>query len=288
MTSVIIVTYNNADDISACLDSLPWGTHKLDVINSENNSRDKTREKISRWISIHPNKPIRLLNHQTNIGYARGVNTGLKNAYGERILLLGPDTQMTGEALSMLHAVLDQKSDVGIAAPQLLNFDGSIQPSCRRFPTLSDILMELSGLPRLFPTQFQACWKMTDFDFQTAMDVDQPEASCLLIRKKAANMVGPMDTRFPLFFNDVDWCRRFVEKGWTIWFAPEAKVKHKRGSSVKQQPIYSIYRSHQAFFKYFRKYASRPYERFLLLPVGFLLIFTGLIRCFGSIFRLHR
>lgn len=284
MTSVIIVTYNNSADILDCLNGLPWKSHHLDVIVSENASTDSTRQKITKWQDVHKDLPVRLLSHSENLGYAEGVNVALKCVRGQSILLLGPDTRMTEGALDILSQRLEQKPVTGIIAPQLLNHDGSVQQSCRRFPEFSDLLIEMTGLPRLFPNQFKAPWKMDDFDHKSPKFVDQPEASCLLIRKEALEQVGPMDTRFPLFFNDVDLCRRFSEKGWKIYFEPEAKVFHIGGSSVKQLPVFSIFKSHQAFFRYFEKYTHSPWKRPGLIPIGFLLVVTGTLRALGTAF----
>ncbi len=92
----------------------------------------------------------------------------------------------------------------GLIAPKLINKYGKTHSSCRHFPTISDLRLELSGLPKLLPKKIKSKWKMVDVYHNTLMEVEQPEASCLMTHRKALHQTGLMDERFPIFFNDVD------------------------------------------------------------------------------------
>ena len=171
-------------------------------------------------------------------------------------MLLGADTVLQPGSVQILIDFFKKRKEAGMVAPQLIASNAEILPSCRRFPTYGDIFMELTGLPRLFPNRIQPAWKMSDFNHTVRKKVDQPEASCVMITREALEDVGFMDERFTIFFNDVDWCRRFNEKNWKIWFYPEAKVIHKKGVSIHSARIPMIWKSHQGIFRYFRKYHS--------------------------------
>lgn len=224
-----------------------------------------------------------MLPNAYNIGYAAAINQGLHHAQGEWICLLGPDTVLHSKALQVLRNKLKSNPKIGMASPQLLRMDHSIQPSCRYFPAFKDVLFELTGLPRLFPHQFKPEWKMPDFDFKSEKLVDQPEATCLLIRKKAFLNVGLMDEQFPIFFNDVDWCRRFCLNGWQILFTPESKVTHMQGASVCSHPMKMIWKSHQGFYRYFRKYSKFRFSSILLPAFGMFMIITACLRSIAVI-----
>ena len=174
---------------------------------------------------------------------------------------------------------LKTHSDVGLVAPQLINPEGRILASCRRFPTYSDVLFELSGLSRMCSARFTPRWKMPDFEHKTQMEVSQPEATCLMTHRKTLNEVGFMDERFPMFFNDVDWCRRFLMKGWKIVFHPDAKVYHQRGASILAHRIPMIWKSHQGFYRYFQKYAVSLRHKVLNQGLGLHLILAAIFRC---------
>lgn len=278
MISVLIVTHNNAGDIRPCLDSLLREPDPIQILVMDNRSSDRTRDAVRAFMRANPGREVRMTANATNGGYAAAVNQGLKRARGEWICILGPDTRIHAGTLQTLRKKLELHPDAAIAAPQLLRPDGSVQPSCRRFPRVRDALLELSGLPRLFSRTWASQWKMPDFDHRSERFVDQPEATCLLVRRTAVESVGGMDERFPIFFNDVDWCRRFRMTGWRILFTPDAKVIHLRGTSVSVRPAPMIWKSHQGFYRYFRKYPATRLQKSLLPCFGMLLIWTASLR----------
>ena len=276
--SIIIITYNNQDHIEATLDSLPWKRLSPHLILIDNRSHDYTLRKVDAFKTAHPSCSITTKVNPCNLGYARAVNQGLHLARSEFLLLLGPDASLLPGAADLLIDYMKAHPDVGVVAPQLLDAQGNVAPSCRRFPTVRDLLLELSALPRLFPRRFRPPWKMPDFDHRSPREVDQPEASCLLIRKSVIRDVGGFDIRFPIFFNDVDWCRRVREKGWKIVFLPDARAVHAGGGSVKQSPIPMIWKSHQGFYRYFSKVRRSPAQRAANQLLGLLLIIIASYR----------
>lgn len=275
--SVIIVTHNNEKEIDLCLEALKQATSGLQsqIIIIDNHSQDKTVE----LILAKGRSEIYLLRNQENLGFTRGVNQGLRLCQGKNIVLLNPDTQVSATSFNQLIKILKAHPDVGLVAPQLLNLDGTIQPSCRRFPIHRDVFFHVLGLSYLFPeSHFFNRWKMGDFDHQTPCEVDQPQGACLMTHRKALDEVGLLDERFPMFFSDVDWCRRFKEKGWRILFYPEAKVIHSKGASVYQNRAAMIWNSHRSFYRYFQKYFQGGIYGVMNFFVGLVLILTAIIR----------
>ena len=128
------------------------------------------------------------------------------------MLFLNPDTILPPNCLTALLPALYADPGTGVVAPQLRfppASSGFIQPSCRRFPTYWDLFCAFTGLTMLFPrSRFFNGWKMGDFDHRSPREVDQPQGACLLARPEVATQLGAWDERFPLFFSDVDWCRR--------------------------------------------------------------------------------
>jgi hypothetical protein len=102
--------------------------------------------------------------------------------------------------------------------------------------------------------------------------------SALLVRKKAIDRIGPMDERFFLFYNDVDFCYRIKQAGWKIYFYPEARIFHSKGASTAQVRVKKIILSHWGHFLYLKKYHSSGLKAILLLPFGLGLFFTTLLR----------
>lgn len=236
------------DVIGKCLDSLPASSsqHELEIIPVDDCSRDGSYD----FLMSH-DAAFEIIRNSENRGYAFSVNRGIRQAQGEFVFLLNQDTVVGKNALDKLAGRIQSDSQIGIIAPRLLNPDGSIQKSVRCFPTHADIIYHHLGLTRLFPgdTRFNR-WKMADFDHNEERFVEQPAFSAVLIRREVFEQVGLLDTGYPLFFNDVDYCRRVVDAGWKILFAPEAEVEHQGGQAVRQQAVRSIYISHAAFIRY--------------------------------------
>src|SRR6202789_2532179 len=159
----------------------------------------------------------------------------------EYILLLNPDTEVKTGALSTLIKFLDDHPKAAVVAPQLLNTDGSVQRSCRAFPSFSGMLYELLGLSRIMPSvkKFRE-YKMLDWAHDDERQVDQPEGACLLIRSTVLDQVGRLDEGYFMLFEEVDWCYRVKQAGYEIWFTPRAQVVHHYGQSIKQVKVAMI------------------------------------------------
>lgn len=252
LISVIIPVYNGMDVIGPCLDSLKshGSQYELEIIAVDDCSLDGSCEFL---ISKYPG--LTILRNDINRGYAVSVNRGINRSHGEYILLLNQDTEVKNGAIGILTKKLLSDPCLAAVAPRLLNPDGTPQKSIRRFPKHSDIIYHHLGLTSLFPKNphFNR-WKMADFDYNTESHVEQPAFSAVLIRRTAVDQIGLLDPEYPLFFNDVDYCKRLLDAGWRILYAPVAEVVHHGGQAVRQQPIISIYTSHAAFVRYLRQY----------------------------------
>jgi hypothetical protein len=287
--AIIIVTFQNAGEIAACLRSLIAAEpqRRVFLFLIDNASTDATRQIIKATINDLPKPRFRvdLILNDENLGFTRAVNQGLQRYFAASdakdapVLFLNPDTVAPADSLALLLEKLYVFPDAGVIAPQLVHTDGRIQSSCRRFPRQWDLFCELSGLSRLFPNSPHLNrWKMGDFDHQHAMEVDQPQGACLLAKPEVVQQVGKWDERFPIFFSDVDWCRRAKEKGWKIRFEPAVQVMHAQGVSVRQVRPAAIWSSHLSFWRYLRKYENNWREKISDLIFGPLLVIAALVR----------
>lgn len=271
--SVIIVSWNVVNLLRCCLESLRADLQGIDaeVFVVDNDSADGSAAMVANehsWVKLIANKD--------NLGFAAANNQALKESKGEYILLLNPDTEVRAGAVSHLIRFLQEHRNVAVVAPQLLNSDGSIQRSCRAFPTFEGMFYELIGLSKLFPDHpIFGNYKMLDFDHTEEREVDQPEGACLMMRRAVIDEVGPLDEGFFMLFEEVDWCYRIKQAGWQIWFTPGAQVVHHYGQSIKQVKAKMIVSSHKGLYRFWTKhyrngrwYLSGPVYAGLMLLAG--------------------
>jgi len=252
VVSIVIVSWNTRDYLDACLTSIRDAPDEVtrEIIVVDNASADGTAEMVE---SEHPD--VKLIANDQNRGYAAGNNQGIEVARGEHVLLLNPDIVVHEGALDTLVRFLQSHEGAGAVAPRLILPDGSVQASCRSFPTPDVVIYEALGLSRLFPRSRRfGKYRMTWWDYNDERQVDQPMASAILVRGEALSDVGGMDEDFPIFFNDVDFCKCLWDAGWEIWFTPEASMDHVGGAATRQVRRRMLAESHRSFVKFYQKH----------------------------------
>ena len=250
LISVLIVNWNTRELVLQCLDALPAGIddeHTLEVIVVDNGSVDGSAKALAERTDIE------LIRNEENLGYAAAVNQAFRRSTAEFVLLLNSDVDLTPGALSVLARFLADRPQVAAVGPQYVNPDGSAQPFNYRLPTFKMTLVNGSGLVRrLVPSSDQLLreYLMLDDDFSVARPVQQPAASCLLLRRSSLGPDTILDERFPIFFNDVQLARKLAREGWELWVTPDAVAIHEAHSSTeklgsaagKQQYLASVIR----------------------------------------------
>jgi N-acetylglucosaminyl-diphospho-decaprenol L-rhamnosyltransferase len=253
--SVIIVSYRCPDALLAGLRALraDGGAAglRLDVVVVDNDSGDDTLDRLAREAPT-----VRLIANRENVGYARAVNQGLAATATEYALVLNPDCEVHAGALRALLDHLAAHPRTGMVAPRIVNPDGSLNYSVRSFPDPFTFLFNrYSLLTRLFPrNRFTRRYLLTDWDHLTPRRVDWVSGAAMLVRRAAVAEVGGMDEAFFMFNEDVDWCRRMGQAGWSVDYEPAAVVTHHVGASRSRVAARVIWGRHLGMIHYFRKH----------------------------------
>ena len=219
--AIVIVTYNSADEIEACLAASRPEAQTVVIV--DNASTDGS----AKWATIA---------NPSNAGFAAAVNQGIAATSEPLILILNPDCQLK-EGLPAMTALFNDPA-VGAAGGLLLNSYGQPQTgfAVRRFPTWANQVCEIAGLNRLWPDNpLNRGYRCLDLDLNQEQDVDQPAGAFLMVRRTAWEQLGGFDENFyPVWFEDVDFCYRLKQSGWRIRFTPKAKATHAGGHSVNK------------------------------------------------------
>lgn len=220
--SLIIVNYNTLDLLRDCLQSLQGGNDGINIeaIVVDNGSSDGSPEMMAERFP-----DAILIRNDTNEGFARPNNQGLKIAQGRYLMLLNSDTTVRPHALETLVSFMDENLEVGACGPRLLYPDGRLQPSCRSFPSLWRHFCDMTGLETFLPHSIFGNFE-TRFKYDRDEEVDQPMGAALLVRRKAFQDVGYLDERMKIYYNDADWCLRIRQAGWCIRFVHDSEIIH--------------------------------------------------------------
>jgi N-acetylglucosaminyl-diphospho-decaprenol L-rhamnosyltransferase len=232
-TAIVVVTYNSAPVLADCLRSLAQGADGVEldaVVVVDNASRDGTLELAASFTDL----PMRTVQMGRNAGYAAGINAGVNEldlAVLDSILVINPDCRLTHGGLATLAKTLTVPG-CGIAVPRLVNPDGSLQPSLRRMPTVRRALVEavIGGVragkigklgelvtdPREYERPAPAAWAT---------------GAAMLISVNALLQTGPWDESFLLYSEETEFALRAADRGWALWYEPDAVVEHIGGDS---------------------------------------------------------
>ena len=229
--SIVIVSFNTRELLRSCLKSVrvAIGPRAIQTIVVDNASRDGSADMVEAEFPW-----VRLIRSATNLGFAAANNVGFGIAAGRYIVLLNPDAEIAGDALSRAIENMDQRPEVGLAGGRLINRGGADEPSARRFPSIVNEVLVISGLASRFAKsrifgRFDRTWA----DPAQAAAVDWVPGAFAIIRGDALRAVGPFDERFFLYYEEVDLCRRLKACGWQIWYWPDVVVRHLGGESSK-------------------------------------------------------
>jgi N-acetylglucosaminyl-diphospho-decaprenol L-rhamnosyltransferase len=252
LLSIVIVSHNARELLAACLASLDEHLrgveHEVCVVDnaSTDGSADLVREQFPR---------VRLLVEPRNRGFAAAVNAAMEATSGRYVCWLNPDARLLGGGMSEVLEYLEAHERVGIAGPQLVNADGSVQHSFRSFPSYATALFNRNSLlTRLFPrNRFTRRYLLTDLDRNAVQETDWVSGACLIHRRA----LGTLDDRFFLYMEDIDFCLRARAAGWGIVYHPALRVLHHIGGSSRRVPVRRVVALHRSIWRYYAKHFRR-------------------------------
>lgn len=296
--SIIIVSWNVAELLSACLRSIEqlsrapvsgvlqtraFGpadpARTLEVVVVDNASDDDTVARVRRdfpW--------VRLIEAGANLGFSAGNNLGYAQSRGRFVYFLNPDTELTtgrepgdqADSLWTLFRAIEAAPDVVMVGPQLRYADGTLQSSRRRFPTPATGFFESTWLGRLLPVNpWTRRLHMDDWPGDFTQDVDWLVGAAMLAQRRALEAVrspeyvGPFDETFFMYSEEVDLCRRLKDAGGRILYVPDARVIHHEGRSSAQVVAARHIHFNRSKVRYAAKHFGRGWaealRRYLLL-----------------------
>ena len=272
--SICIVNWNTEAVLEGCLRSVYQQTRGIsyEIFVVDNASKDGSVEMVR---TLFPS--VHLIVNLENRGFAAANNQVIPLAKGRYILFLNPDTLIHDGAPNTMIQFMERHPEAGAVGCKLLNEDGSVQPSIRRFPSFSVALIESTILRRVpFLRRKIKDFKLEGFSFDKAEEVDAVCGAALLVRKDVLDGVGLMDEAYFMFIEEMDLCHRIKAKGHKVYFAPEAHITHLGGESRNQTTEGLMIIGLKSLFRYFEKFKG-PRKTFLFKIFYKPLFLSGLI-----------
>lgn len=258
--SIVIVTHNSAPALKGCLLSLHQALEQIEaeLVVIDNGSNDGSRQQVEQQF---PNARIHA--NEKNRGFAAACNQALKLSDGEFVLFLNPDVRLDSDCLDKLRSVIVSDSKAGGIVPRMRYPDDTFQATCRRFPTIYNMLFSRgSVIGKLFgSTQI---YTLGDYSETTA--VDAVAATVLMIRRLLIERIGGFDERFFVYMEDTDLCLRLKTSGYHNYYVPSAGAVHDWGHGSSAGGVSRAWRHHFSVWQYFLKHLPNGFS-LLVLPL---------------------
>ncbi|MBR2291104.1 MAG: glycosyltransferase family 2 protein [Prevotella sp.] len=263
--SVVIVSYNVRRFVEQCLDSVQKASEGIDteVFVVDNDSADDTVEVIgSRYPWVH------LIANGENLGFARANNIAIRQAQGEYVLLLNPDTVVAEPTLREAVNFMDAHPQAGGIGVRMHNADGTLAPESRRaIPTPWVSFCKMLGFSRRY--------YMSHLSWDEPGRIEVISGAFCLLRRNALDQIGLLDEDFFMYGEDIDLSFRLLKGGWENWYIP-ADIVHFKGESTQKSTFRYVHVFYQAMLIFFRKHYSHL-SVFYTVPIKMAIYFRATI-----------
>ena len=268
---VVVVSHGAEALLRRCLASLrqhPPATKPMRVTVVDSGSPDGTPEMVAREFP-----EVRLL-REGNIGFSAANNLVLREDRAEAVLLLNPDTEVYAGTLDAALARLAVDEGIGMVGVKLVTESGELDHACKRsFPTPLAAVAHFTGVGRREGaggalSQYRA----TELGDDEPGEVDAVNGAFMLCRGEAVREVGLLDEGYWLYMEDLDWCHRFWDAGWKVFYEPSGVALHvKGGSSSSRRAARQEIAFHRGMGRFYRRFEAP--ERNPLLNAA---VYTGI------------
>lgn len=251
---VVIVSHGAEALLRRCLRSLqehPISGGEMRVTVVDSGSPDGTPDMVAREF------PAVRLRREANIGFSAANNLVLRESEAEAVLLLNPDTEVYAGTLDAALARLQADPEIGMVGVKLVTESGELDHACKRsFPTPLSALAHFTGIGRDEGAgEALSQYRATHLGDDEPGEVDAVNGAFMLCRATAVRDVGLLDEGYWLYMEDLDWCHRFWDAGWKVFYEPAGVALHvKGGSSASRRAPKQEIAFHRGMGRFYRRF----------------------------------
>jgi len=253
--AAIVINRNTREFLRSCLETLEAqdfsGGLSLWVV--DNGSSDGSPQMV-----LNEFEGVNLVWNKKNVGYARACNQGIANTAEPYVFIMNSDTSLASDTVSELVAYLESHPACGLAAPVLRNSDGTLQYSCRDFPSIPTAFVH--AFLGLFAGEnpSSASYKKMSWDHRQEAEVDWVSGAFMAARREALEQVSCFDEGYFMYVEDVDLCWRLRQAGWSVGFVPRGEVYHHIGMTSQAVPARMVFHHHRSMLRFHNKTYDGP------------------------------
>ena len=272
--SIVIVNYNVRYYLEQCLLSVEKALCGVcgEVFVVDNNSTDDSMPYLKGKFPW-----VRYIENQENVGFSKANNQALREARGEYVLLLNPDTFLGESTLRECIDFMDKNPQAGMCGVGMLKVDGSFAPESRRgIPTPFVAFCKMSGLGTLFPkSRLFGRYYMQYLNKQSINPIEIVSGAFMFVRKEAIDKVGLFDETFFMYGEDIDLSYRVLQAGYQNYYLP-TYILHYKGESTKKDSLRYVNAFHKAMIIFFKKHYAH-YSFIYSMPITLTIVLKGVV-----------
>ncbi len=256
--SIILVNYNVKDFIEQALISIKRALKGIssEIFVVDNASIDGSVQMLRRRFP-----EVQLIENNKNVGFSAGNNIAIKEARGDYIVLINPDTVVQEDTFTNLVDFFDRNPQASAATCKILNPDGSFSIDCRHsIPTPLTAFWKLIGFTRLFPkSKIFGKYNLTYLNENETYRVEAVSGSFMMLKREIVQKVGLLDETFFMYCEDIDYCHRINQAGGKIYYVPDSQLIHYKGESTKKNNLDYIITFNKSLYKFYKKHYQQKY-----------------------------
>lgn len=281
LLSIIIVSYNVKYFTEQCIDSILRSTgvrlEEIEIFVVDNCSRDGSVAYLRKRFGRHTPCPVRLIANKRNAGFGKANNQALRQAKGQYILFLNPDTLLAENTLHDALECASKRERMGAMGVKMLHSNGRFALESRRgLPTPWVALCKMTGLTALFPrTRLFGKYYLRYLDESEACDIDIVSGAFMLVPREVIAQAGSFDEQFFMYGEDIDLSYRFFMQGFRNCYCP-TPILHYKGESTHKSTYKYVHVFYEAMLIFFQKH-YRHYNLLLSIPIKAAIILKGML-----------
>ena len=258
---VITINYNNKQLTRECIESVVAKTKKLsfEIIVIDNASKDGSKSELSKLELEN----YTYIYNRNNVGFAKANNQASRIASGEYLFFMNNDMVFVNNVLYNLLEFMNKNNSIGIVGPKFLNSDGTLQISCRSFPSIKLGLIKFIPFLNMFFHKDLMKYYQKELDFNLSHCVETVSAGAVLISRQFFNNIGGFDEFSFMYGEDADICKRVRDLGYKVVYYPKAVLIHYGGQSSKLNSYKAIWSYNIGFYLLYKKYYFKKMAFFI-------------------------